>query len=319
MILHDTNSARNSNKRQRVYFLSGKQLVCLLALCTLTLTLTGSVRLNAQNQEATRKLWDTAFISTGTKKPLPRKTAKRTYRVATPGVPTFGVNSDTVVGVTLWRLRRANSTDSGERLIVHESADTAEWLPERISANTKLDQGDRLRISVEAARTGYLYVIDREQYADGSLSEPYLIFPTTRTVGGNNEVTDGKIIELPAQDDRPPYMTVRRSRSDQVAEVLSVLVSPAPLEGIEITDKAQKLSDTQVSKWEKLWGERVGLLELEAGAGKAWTREEKEAGAGAASVLKSDAPAPQGIYYQPNTKSNEPILVKVRLRYGPKR
>ena len=301
-------------ERKRVCRLSVKQFTCLMVLCAAGFA--APVNLKAQDEDTTRRLWDTAFINSGNKKTSPRKTAKRSYRVATPNVPIAGVNADTVVGVTLWRLRRATQTDSGERLIVHEGADTAEWLPERISANTRLDQGDRLRISVEAARTGYLYVIDREQYADGSLSDPYLIFPTTRTLNGNNQVTVGKIIELPARDDRPPYFTVKRSRSDQVAEVLSVLISPSPLEGIEITDKAQKLSEAQVGKWEKSWGTRVGLLELEAGAGKPWTREEKEAGAGVAQVLKSDAPAPQAIYYQPNTKSNEPILVKVRLRYG---
>jgi hypothetical protein len=301
-------------ERRRVYRLSVKQFTCLMVLCAASFA--APVTLKAQDEDTTRRLWDTAFINSGNKKTSPRKTAKRSYRIATPNVPTAGVNGDTVVGVTLWRLRRATQTDSGERLIVHEGAQAAEWLPERISANTRLDQGDRLRISVEAARTGYLYVVDREQYAGGSVSEPYLIFPTTRTLGGNNQVTVGKIIELPARDDRPPYFTVKRSRSDQVAEVLIVLISPSPLEGIEITDKAQKLSEAQVAKWEKSWGARVGLLELEAGAGKPWSREEKEAGSGVAQVLKSDAPAPQAIYYQPNTKSNEPVLIKVRLRYG---
>ncbi|MDX6574792.1 MAG: hypothetical protein QOE96_745 [Blastocatellia bacterium] len=302
------------SKGKRGHCLSVKQLVYLLALCAVSLT--AWVTLKAQDDETTRRLWDTAFINSGSKKTPPRKAAKRTYRVATPNVPTEGVNGETVVGVTLWRLRRATSADSGERLIVHEDADAAEWLPERIAPSTKLDQGDRLRISVEAARTGYLYVVDREQYADGSLSEPYLIFPTTRTLGGHNQVTVGKIIELPAQDDRPPYLTVRRSRADQVAEVLSVLISPSPLAGIEITDKAQKLTEAQVGNWEKSWGARVGLLELENGTGKAWSKQEKEAGADSNRVLKPDAPAPQAIYYQPNTKSSEPILVKVRLRYG---
>lgn len=305
--------AHHTSKRKCVYGLSVKQLVCLVALCAVSLS--ASVTFMAQDEDTTRKLWDTAFINSGSKKTT-RKRTKRSYRIATPNVPTAGVNGETVVGVTLWRLRRATSNDSGERIIVHEGEDEAEWLPERISANTRLDQGDRLRISVEAARTGYLYVIDREQYADGSFSEPHLIFPTTRTLGGNNQVTVGKIIEFPAQDDRPPYFTVKRSRSDHVAEVLSVLITPAPLEGIEISDQAQKLSQAQVSKWEKSWGARVGLLELEKGAGKAWTREEKEAGSDVAKVLKPDAPAPQAIYYQPNTKSSEPILVKVRLRYG---
>lgn len=313
MTLQDRIAHHTTKKKKCVYGLSVKRLVCLVALCAVSLS--ASVTFKAQDEETTRKLWDTAFINSGSKK-TPRKRTRRSYRIATPNVPTAGVNGETVVGVTLWRLRRATSTDSGERIIVHEGEDEAEWLPERISANTKLDQGDRLRISVEAARTGYLYVIDQEQYADGSFSEPHLIFPTTRTLGGNNQVTVGKIIEFPAQDDRPPFFTVKRSRSDQVAEVLSVLVTPAPLEGIEVTDKAQKLSQAQLSKWAKSWGARVGLLEMEKGAGKAWTREEREAGSDVARVLKPDAPGPQAIYYQPNTNSSDPILVKVRLRYG---
>jgi len=314
MILHYLVAAPSASSRGCRHRLSIRQLASLIALCTMSFS--ASLTLKAQDEEGTRRLWDTAFINTGPKKSPTRKATKRSYRIATPNVPTAGVNGETVVGVTLWRLRRATSTDSGERLIVHEGADAAEWLPERISANTRLAQGDRLRISVEAARTGYLYVVDREQYADGSLSEPYLIFPTTRTLGGNNQVTIGKIIELPAREDRPPYFTVKRSRSDQVAEVLSVLVTPSPLAGIEITNKAQKLSEAEVNTWEKSWGARVGSLELERGAGKPWSREEKEAGSDVSKVLKSDAPAPQAIYYQPNTKSSEPILVKVRLRYG---
>lgn len=294
--------------------LSIERLACLFVLCVTTLA--APITLKAQDEDTTRRLWDTAFINSASKKTVSKRPTKRSYRVVTPNVPTEGVNGETVVGVTLWRLRLARATDSGERLIVHEGADAAEWLPERISANTKLDQGDRLRISVEAARTGYLYVIDREQYADGSFSEPYLIFPTTRTLGGNNQVTLGKIIELPAQDDRPPYLTVKRSRSDQVAEVLSVLISPSPLAGIEITDKAQKLSEPQVSGWEKSWGSRVGLLELENGIGKAWSKQEKDAAADGSRSLKPDAPAPQSVYYQPNAKTSEPMLVKVRLRYG---
>lgn len=281
---------------------------------------------NAQTpDEQTRKLWDTAFISPAKSSGASRRTAarrrsgERRYRIATPNIPTQGVAPDTVVGVTVWRLRPSTSADSGERLIVHEGADEVEWLPERISANTQLGEGNRLRISIEAARTGYLYVIDRELYADGTMSDPYLIFPTTRTLAGDNEVKIGKVIEIPAQEDDPPYFTVRRSRSDQVAEVLSVIVSPTRLEGIEITAKAQKLSEAQVAVWEKSWGARVGWLEMEDGAGKPWTEEEKQAGDGT-KALKADAPAPQVLYYRPNTKPNEPLFVQVRLRYGsPKR
>ena len=61
---------------------------------------------------------------------------------------------------------------------------------------------------------------------------------------------DGTLLEIPAQDDSPPFFTMKKSRPDHVAEVLSVLVTPAPLEQVQITDKAQKLTDAQVASWD---------------------------------------------------------------------
>jgi len=258
--------------------------------------------------DATRKLWDTAFIESSSKKATSRR---RAYRIATPNVPVNNVVPESVVGVTLWRLRPANRADSGERLIVHDDNATSEWLPERISATTRLVQGDKLRISVETVRAGYLYVIDREQYADGTLGEPYLIFPTTRTSGGNNEVAVGRLLEIPAQDDSPPFFTMKKSRPDHVAEVLSVLVTPTPLEAVQITDKAQKLTDAQVASWEKAWGTSVGRLEMST-TGQTWTKEEKDA---TTRALTASAPAPQLLFYRPSVKSTEPMYVKLRLQY----
>lgn len=274
------------------------------------LVLIGASLVMAQKPEdTTRKLWDTAFIQTSSKKPVRRRSR---YRIATPNVPVENIVPETVVGVTIWRLRPARGSDSGERLIVHDDNANSEWLPERISANTRLVQGDRLRISIEAVRSGYLYVIDREQYANGSLSEPYLIFPTTRTAGGDNEVATGRLLEIPAQDDSPPFFTMRKSRPDHVAEVVSVLVTPTPLEGVAITDKAQKLSEAQVASWEKSWGSNVGQLEMSA-TGQSWTREEKE---GPTRALTAAAPAPQLLFYRPNAKPADPLFVKLKLRYG---
>ena len=258
-------------------------------------------------EDATRKLWDTAFIASSSSKKTTAR--RRAYRNATPDVPVNNVAPETVVGVTLWRLRPANRADSGERLIAHD--DNSEWLPERISATTRLVQGDKLRISVETVRAGYLYVIDREQYADGTLGEPYLIFPTTRTSGGNNEVAVGKLLEIPAQEDSPPFFTMRKSRPDHVAEVLSVLVTPTPLDQVQITDKAQKLTDAQVASWEKAWGTSVGRLEMST-TGQTWTKEEKDA---TTRALTASAPAPQLLFYRPSVKPTEPMYVKLRLQY----
>ena len=272
-----------------------------------------SLSLAQKADDMTRKLWDTAFSSSPPNKrsPAARRRSGGNYRLATPNVPVDNVAPDTVVGVTLWRLRPANRADSGERLIVHDDNVNSEWIPERISANTKLVQGDRLRISVEAVRAGYLYVIDREQYADGTLGEPYLIFPTKRTSAGDNQVAIGRLLEIPAQDDSPPFFTMRKSRPDHVAEVVSVLVSPTALEGIQITDKAQKLTDAQVAEWEKAWGSSVGRLEMST-TGQTWTKEEKDARTRA---LTASAPAPQLLFYRPSVKPTEPMFVKLRLQY----
>ena len=274
---------------------------------------TGSLVVAQNPDDATRKLWDTAFIgSAASKKTTSRRRSTSKYRIATPNVPIDNVVPESVVGVTIWRLRRAGRADSGERIIVHDDNAGKEWVPERISANTKLVAGDRVRISVEAARNGYLYVIDRELYADGSLGEPYLIFPTTRTLNGDNQVSVGKLAEIPAQEDSPPFFTIRKSRPDQVAEMLSVLVTPTPLEGVQVSDKAQKLTDAQVAKWEQSWSTSVGRLDMES-VGQAWTKEEKDAGGTNTRALTASAPPPQMLFYRP--KSTEAIFVKLRLSY----
>lgn len=277
-------------------------------ILSLTLLVLLVLSISAQRPEdMTRKLWDTAFSSSTTKKST---NPRRAYRNATPNVPVNNVAPETVVGMTLWRLRPPRHNDSGERLIVHE--DNTEWTPERISATTRLGQGDRIRISVEAVRAGFVYIIDREQYADGSLGEPYLIFPTKRTGGGDNEVAIGRLLDIPAQDDSPPFFVMKKSRADHVAEVISVIVTPSRLEGINITDKALKLTDEQVASWEKSWGSSVGRMEM-ARAGQSWTKEEKDARTRA---LTASAPPPQLLFYRPSVKPTEPMFVKLRLAYG---
>jgi hypothetical protein len=269
-----------------------------------------------QGEEATRHLWDTAFINQGTNQAAAKRPARRSYRIVTPQIPVAGVSADSVIGVTLWRLRPSRPADTGERIIVHEGPDASAWLPERVSSGGRLSEGDRIRVSIEAAHTGYLYVVDQEQYADGSKGDPFLIFPTTRTRGGDNAVKAGRVVEIPAQDDSPPYFTLRRSRADNVGESVTVLVSPNPIEGLAINDKAQRLSVETLALWEKSWGAQAGRLEMEGGEGRPWTKQEKEAGADGTRSLNEDDPAPQTIYYRPRTDNKSPVLIKVQLQYA---
>ncbi|MCU1268364.1 MAG: hypothetical protein JWM21_4682 [Acidobacteria bacterium] len=265
--------------------------------------------------ETTRHLWDTAYIDQG-KKATTRRPARRSYRIVTPHVPVTGVAADTVIGVTLWRLRPSRKADTGERIIAHDGPDSVEWLPERVASNGRLAEGDRIRMSIEVARTGYLYVVDQELYADGSQGEPYLIFPTTRTRGGDNSVKAGRVIEVPAQDDSPPYFTLKRTRVDQAGESVTVLVSPTPISALTITDKQQRLSAETFASWEKSWGAQAGRLEMANGEGKPWTRQEKEAGADGTRSMKDAEPAPQTLYYRPGARRADPVLIKVQLQYA---
>jgi hypothetical protein len=298
---------------QKLVGLKRTSIVLTMIVCLACVLAAGAQQ--PQEEETTRQLWDTAFIDQG-KKPATKKPSRRSYRIVTPRVPVTGVAPDTVIGITLWRLRPSRKADTGERIITHDGPESMEWLPERVASSGRLSEGDRIRMSIEAARSGYLYVMDQEQYADGSKGEPYLIFPTSRTRSGDNAVKAGRVIEIPAQDDSPPYFTLKRSRGDQVGENVTVLVSPTPIEGLTITDKAQRLSLDTLAAWEKSWGAQAGRLEMANGEGKSWTKQEKEAGADGTRSMKQIEPAPQTLYYRPGVASKDPVLIKVQLQYA---
>jgi hypothetical protein len=244
-----------------------------------------------------------------------------TYRNAngkTAAKPLNKTDSFTQLGLTIWRLRQAVARDTGTRIIVQGESQTSEWMPERIEANTPLRIGERIRFSFESPQTGYLYVIDREQYANGTLGDPYLIFPTTRTRNGDNQVTAGRLIEIPAQDDRPNFFTLQQSRMDQTGENVTVIVSSKPLAELTITDKALKLSVEQVAKWEAEWGAQTERFEMVGGKGLPWTKVEQEAGADTTRSLTQEDPPPQTIY-RVATRPGQPVLIKVGLQYGTRR
>ena len=218
------------------------------------------------------------------------------------------------LGVTIWRLRPAVKTDTGARLLVQDGAESMEWSPERVSANGTLTEGDRVRVSIESPQTGYLYVIDREQYANKQLGEPYLIFPTSRVRNGDNAVTAGRLIELPSQDDQPNFFTLRSTKAGESGELLTLLVTKNPLEGLTIGPKPLALTEEQVAAWQKQWGKPAEQLELVGGVGKTWTKAEQQAGADGTRLLTQEDPGPQTIY-RVVTQAQEPVLVMVGLRY----
>ena len=217
------------------------------------------------------------------------------------------------MGITIWLLR-ASLPEDDKDIRISDLDGGGELTPERVEAETPLLEGQKVRVSIETARSGYLYVIDREQYADGTFGTPLLIFPTLRTHGGNNEVVAGRLIEIPAWDDRPRYFSMRTSRPDQTAEVLTILVTPDPLPGLRIRRDPLRLTQDEVSAWEKRWGSKVQRLEARGQTGKkSYTKAEKAAATDRTRLLTHDEPLPQTMY-RLETKPGEPMLLNIPLK-----
>jgi len=277
------------------------------------------------SEEGTRQLWDENLRS---KRPV-----KVVRQIHTPSMQRAGRNSspseqlgDAFVGFTLWKLRPSRSGDDQDtRRLVHEedSGNRCEASAERVMGDAPLPEGSKVRVSIEPARTGYLYIIDREKYADGSYSEPYLIFPTTRIRGGNNLVGPGIVVELPDPGETVPYFTLRRNRAkriggaaenapEQVSEELTILVAPKPLPGVQIGRSAQRLSKDEVAAWEKQWTTATKSLDAHQEAGKAQTKSEKQA-AQTGTQLAAEDPLPQTLI-QAAAKPGDPLLVTVPIK-----
>ncbi len=265
--------------------------------------------------EPSRQIIPEEFVKARPSKATAPSARRASYHSTTVAKTVVTKNADyKQLGLTIWRLRPAKKTDDGARIIVQEGEESNEWTPERIAADTPLKMGERIRFSFESPSSGYLYVIDREQYADGSFGDPYLVFPTTRTRSGDNQVAPGHIVEIPAQDDRPNYFRLKQSRQDQTGELLTVIVAAQPLTEIKIGTSALKLAPELVAQWEKQWGAQSERFELSTGIGKPWTKAEQEAGASTSRQLSQDEPGPQTIY-RVAVKAGSPMLVKVKMRY----
>jgi hypothetical protein len=250
-----------------------------------------SITEQEQNDEESRQIIDTQFL--GARPSKKARTRSSPSPTASPRKPSFASG---LVGVTVWRLRPAESKDTGARILEHKKDSDSELVAERVPSETKFRKGEKVRLSVETPQTGYLYVIDREQYADGSYSAAYLIFPTSTIRGGDNAVEPGRLIEIPDQDDDVPYFILKSRRADYVGEIITFLITSRPLPNLRITSDKQELSNELVSQWEQKWKAPAKRIELSRAVGAAYTLVEKAAGAGGANLLDQDDPPPQSIY-----------------------
>ncbi|HVE58176.1 MAG TPA: hypothetical protein VNB22_15190 [Pyrinomonadaceae bacterium] len=270
--------------------------------------------------------------SVKTRKNISRK--KRFYRVVRTSPIKTAVKSsqvlpkdseDALLGLTVWKIRPATKNDAAKELIEEEQGgktQNAEYTLERMESDTTVSEGEKLRISVESlSHSGYLYVIDRELYSDGSYSAPKLIYPTLRSQNRNNPIGAGNLVFIP---EAPRYFRVKSNQAEkkQVAEVLTLIVSPRILiDQTILQTKAIELPFEQFAGWLKQWEVGTALLEEIDGAGQTITIAEQSAGQNTAKGLNEesgslmqDDPTPQSVF-RARIKRGNPILVNVNLRF----
>ncbi|MDQ2949336.1 MAG: DUF4384 domain-containing protein [Acidobacteriota bacterium] len=271
---------------------------------------------SSEGEARPRGLWNDAFrqqriTAKGT------KIVVRAKKIAPASAQAVKELGNSFVGLTLWRMRRSSGGDPVRfRGLVHpeDLGDTEEWTPERVSLSNPVRPKELVRLSIESARKGYLYVIDRDSYPDGTTGPANLIFPTNRLRGGDNKVEPGKLIEIPDADDKPPAFRLVKTRPDQTAVLLTIIVAPEPIPGLTIGTAAQKLTEEQVKEWEKKWGSQVSRLESNTDAGKAYTAAE-QAAAKQSQALGEDDPVPLTLFHC-NAKQGDTMLVSVPIILG---
>ncbi len=289
-----------------------------LTLVVLFLCLTIPYTVKAQDEDATKSIKAEVFIKNRPATSSPKKsTVRYKPKPATSAeavVPPGGTNF-AQVGVTFWRFRGSTAGDKTKELVeVLGSTEKKEGTLERIEEGTPLLPGQQVRLSIESlSRDGYLYVIDREQYADGTLGDPVLVYPTRKSVD-SNYIKAGRLIYIPSA----PYVfeiTPTKGSNVHVGEVLTILVSPKPLiDPASLSPKAIRLPREQVELWEKQWSTTESRFELDGGAGQTITEKEQLAGAAGSQALTQDDPAPQTVY-RVAIKPDYPIVVRALLRF----
>jgi len=234
-------------------------------------------------------------------RPTPKRPGSiRKYRLASPPLAKpLDINSQNTVkaGVTLWKVERVGDGSSRKEVA------------KRVEADTQFHEGDLLRLSIESPRTGYLYVINRDWFGDGSSGgETNLIFPQR---GEDNRLEAGRLIDIPAQHDEPFKAT---PKANQAGEMLTIIVTLSPLP-LPLSNDPLPVSNTQLTAWERKWSGMTERFEMDGGVGQTRTIEEQEAAlpSGSRQLTRND-PAPQTIYFL-TPRSHDGLLFNLLLSY----
>lgn len=220
------------------------------------------------------------------------------------------------IGVTLWRLNEVRPSANLETLFESINGKRRYLMPERVSIDTLFESYDMVRFAVESSKRGYLYVVDQEMYADGTLGDAYLVFPNRRIRSGANLIAPGKPVELPDPKGNPFYFELRpENQSGKVlaAEILTVIITDQEIPNLKIGEQPLLIDEKTLVGWRGKWSGRVEIFEPNAGS-KTYTKREREAADGNR-ILTGDDPLPQTVFLV-EANRNAGALITVPLWYG---
>lgn len=237
------------------------------------------------------------------------------------------------VGITLWRLRPALKADASgvqeqTRIAVRKKGQAEEktlmMTPIRAESETLFSDGDLLKFSVESPFEAYIYILNREQYADGTMSEPYMIFPSREDAGINDKGFPGRLLFLPSVKADDKFELKRLSdlnptdskNAERTAEVFTIIFSKQPiidLAPLEKSDEPRKVDKQHFERWRNQWGGRVWTFESQGTAGASITKVEKVAGSANGVALTGDDPKPQTVYHVAR-KATDALLFDLSIK-----
>lgn len=227
---------------------------------------------------------------------------------------------EAVIGFTIWKQAIAANSD-GTKGVTEEQNNPAENTKinyQRLSSESTLAVGDVFKLSIESlSHSGFLYIIHRELYKDGTYSIPKVIHPIR---GRNNYVSPGMVTST-----GKIRITLPESEKQQIAEVFTIIIAPKALVSpIQLQGGFLPLNAGEFSKWKDKWEIDAGIIEQEDGTGQIMTKEEAEAiatsdeGKGIEEVRKltQDDASPQTIY-QAKIKQGDPIFTSLQVKFKP--
>lgn len=232
------------------------------------------------------------------------------------------------VGITFWKLRPARRTDDPQmvektrivkRVKGQEVVSRARIVPTRAPSDTAFADGESMRLTIEVPFESHIYILNREEYAGGGISDPYLVFPSETDLGRSDKTIPGKLISIPNPVDYFEITRLNPAGPNKVAEVFTILLANQPIKELpplKSNEDHRRIDPKQFEGWERDWGGRVWRFERVGVAGAAITKVEKSASRPDGELLSAADPEPQTVYHVKG-KSRDTLLFTIRARIRP--